>query len=44
VGGMRTLFVLSGKNKNTDEIISMLTAAHRPEMICVDMIEVGEKI
>ncbi len=42
--GMRTLFVLSGKYKSADEIIPMLAPAQRPELICADMMEVGEKI
>lgn len=42
--GMATVFVLSGKYKNADEIIPMLAPEERPELICADMMEVGEKI
>jgi|LGOV01.1.fsa_nt_gb HAD superfamily hydrolase (TIGR01450 family) len=42
--GMQTVFVLSGKYKNADEIIPMLKPAQRPELVCADMMEVGEKI
>ena len=42
--GMKTVFVLSGKYKNASEIIPMLTASQRPEWVCADMKEVGEKI
>ncbi len=42
--GMETVFVLSGKYRHADEIIPMLAPHERPELICADMREVGEKI
>ena len=42
--GMKTVFVLSGKYKNASEIIPMLKTSQRPEWVCADMKEVGEKI
>ncbi len=42
--GMQSVFVLSGKYKSASEIIPMLKPSQRPELICADMKEVGEKI
>lgn len=42
--GMRTVFVLSGKYKKAEEIISMLESSEQPALICSDMMEVGEKV
>ena len=41
--GMKTVFVLSGKYADADEIIPHLAADQRPELICADMQEYRER-